>query len=168
MIGCGNDPRTQLTDGDRQAVAEFKAYLIEKRDVKPKVVCICGSMRFQAQMAEAAADESLSGRIVLMPHVNMAMQAALLANPDESKRELDRLHRAKIRLSQEILVVGDYIGDSTTAEIAYARWLGMPVRFTHPEVDPAHPLVSAEEIETRLADVHAEVARRRGAEANDA
>ncbi|MFI2739529.1 hypothetical protein [Streptomyces sp. NPDC018711] len=32
--------------------------------------------------------------------------------------------------------VGDYIGDSTRAEIAYARSLGRPVRFTHPEVDP--------------------------------
>jgi hypothetical protein len=28
---CGSDPRTQLTDGDRQAVAEFKAYLRERR-----------------------------------------------------------------------------------------------------------------------------------------
>ncbi|TKT03052.1 hypothetical protein E4U91_25125 [Streptomyces lasalocidi] len=26
--------------------------------------------------------------------------------------------------------------DSTRAEIAYARSLGKPVRFTHPEVDP--------------------------------
>jgi hypothetical protein len=35
-----------------------------------------------------------------------------------------------------VLVVGDYVGDSTRAEIAYARSLGKPVRFTHPEVDP--------------------------------
>lgn len=33
-------------------------------------------------------------------------------------------------------LVGDYIGDSTRAEIAYARSLDKPVRFTHPEVDP--------------------------------
>ncbi|MFD5722704.1 hypothetical protein [Streptomyces sp. NPDC127036] len=32
--------------------------------------------------------------------------------------------------------VGDYIGDSTRSEIAYARSLGKPVRFTHAEVDP--------------------------------
>ncbi|MFC9583380.1 hypothetical protein ACFVJ8_11200 [Streptomyces yangpuensis] len=31
--------------------------------------------------------------------------------------------------------VGDYVGDSARAEIAYARSLGKPVRFTHPEVD---------------------------------
>jgi hypothetical protein len=35
-----------------------------------------------------------------------------------------------------VLVVGGYIGDSTRAEIAYARSLGKPVRFTHPDVDP--------------------------------
>ncbi|MEE1768325.1 hypothetical protein PUR34_09120, partial [Streptomyces sp. JV185] len=52
------------------------------------------------------------------------------------KVRLDDLHRAKIRLADEVLVVGDYIGDSTRAEIAYARSLGKPVRFTHPEVDP--------------------------------
>jgi hypothetical protein len=33
-------------------------------------------------------------------------------------------------------LVGDYIGDSTRAEIAYARSLGKPVRFTHLKVDP--------------------------------
>ncbi|HEX4059534.1 MAG TPA: hypothetical protein VHY58_00815, partial [Streptosporangiaceae bacterium] len=52
------------------------------------------------------------------------------------KVRLDDLHRAKIRLADELLVVGDYIGDSTRAEIAYARSLSKPVRFTHPEVDP--------------------------------
>jgi hypothetical protein len=27
QIRCGNNPRVQLTDGDREAVEEFKAYL---------------------------------------------------------------------------------------------------------------------------------------------
>jgi hypothetical protein len=31
MRGCGNDPRTELTDGDRWAVAEFRAYLAERK-----------------------------------------------------------------------------------------------------------------------------------------
>jgi hypothetical protein len=132
---CGDDPRTKLEPGDQVEVERFAAYLAETKRT-PTVVCICGSMRFQAQMAEAAANESLAGRIVLMPHVNMAMEAAQLANPDEAKRELDALHRAKIRMAQEVLVVGDYVGESTTAEISYTRYLGLPVRFTHPEVDP--------------------------------
>jgi hypothetical protein len=28
--GCGNDPRTRLTPGDRAAVEEFKAYLASR------------------------------------------------------------------------------------------------------------------------------------------
>lgn len=48
----------------------------------------------------------------------------------------DELHRAKLRLADEVLVVGDYIGDSTRSEIRYARSLGLWIRFTHPEVDP--------------------------------
>lgn len=39
MIGCGGDPRTQLTDADRAAVAEFRQYLhdrhAEETDPKP-------------------------------------------------------------------------------------------------------------------------------------
>lgn len=30
---CGNDPRTQLTPGDLEAVDEFKAYLAERARV---------------------------------------------------------------------------------------------------------------------------------------
>jgi hypothetical protein len=64
----------------------------------------------------------------------------LWADPAEAealKVRLDDQHRQKIRLADRVLVVGDYIGNSTRAEIAYARELGKPVRFTHPEVDPA-------------------------------
>lgn len=135
-IRCGNDPQAQLTPGDQAEVDRYKAHLAEMKAVQPTVVCICGSMRFQQQMAEAAAAESLAGRIVLMPHVNTKLWGQV-ANPDQTKRDLDLLHRAKIRMAREILVVGDYIGDSTRSEIEYARYLGMPVRFTHPEVDPA-------------------------------
>jgi hypothetical protein len=134
-IRCGNDPRAQLTDGDHEEVARYLAHLAERKAVQPRVVCICGSMRFQQQMADAAHTESLAGRIVVMPHVNMKTWDG--SNEEQVKADLDLLHRAKIRMSQEILVVGNYIGNSTRAEIAYARYLGLPVRFTHPEVDPA-------------------------------
>lgn len=103
----------------------------------PAVVVICGSMRFEADMQAAAHTASMAGKIVVMPHVNTK-----LWHPDamaKAKPALDDLHRAKIRLASEVLVVGDYIGDSTRAEIAYARSLGKPVRFTHPEVDPGEP-----------------------------
>ena len=31
---CGNDPRAQLTDGDRQAIADFRAYLTRRAQEK--------------------------------------------------------------------------------------------------------------------------------------
>ncbi|WP_329330784.1 hypothetical protein OIU81_03095 [Streptomyces sp. NBC_01454] len=105
----------------------------------PTIVAICGSTRFMREMADADRDLTWAGRIVIKPGCNMKEPHPLWADPDEAeagKVRLDSLHRAKIRLADEVLVVGDYIGDSTRAEIAYARSLGMPVRFTHPQVDP--------------------------------
>nr|WP_286168882.1 hypothetical protein [Actinospica acidiphila] len=90
-------------------------------------------------MAEADLRETAAGRIVVKPGCDMKSPHGLWADPGEAealKVRLDALHRAKIRLADEVLVVGDYVGDSTRAEIAYARSLGRPVRFTHPEVDP--------------------------------
>lgn len=51
---------------------------------------------------------------------------------EELKVRLDELHRAKIRMADEVLVVnpGGYYGDSTRSEIAYALSLGLPVRYT--------------------------------------
>ncbi|MFF8564356.1 hypothetical protein ACF06N_05260 [Streptomyces albidoflavus] len=105
----------------------------------PHIVAICGSTRFMAEMNEADLRETAAGRIVVKPGCDMKSPHALWSDPVEAealKARLDELHRAKIRLADEALVVGDYIGDSTRAEIAYARSLGKPVRFTHPEVDP--------------------------------
>ncbi|MGW2842574.1 hypothetical protein ACWCWD_32900 [Streptomyces sp. NPDC001493] len=105
----------------------------------PRIVVICGSTRFMAEMTEADLRETGAGKIVVRPGCDMKSPHGLWSDPAEAealKARLDELHRAKIRLADEVLVVGDYVGDSTRAEIAYARSLGRPVRFTHPEVDP--------------------------------
>jgi hypothetical protein len=105
----------------------------------PRIVVICGSTRFMTEMNEADLRETKAGKIVVKPGCDMKSPHELWSDPVEAealKVRLDDLHRAKIRLADEVLVVGDYIGDSTRAEIAYARSLGKPVRFTHPEVDP--------------------------------
>jgi hypothetical protein len=106
----------------------------------PTIVAICGSTRFMDQMADADRELTWGGYIVVKPGCDMKTPHPLWADEAEAeagKVRLDGLHRAKIRLADEVLVVGSYIGDSTRAEIAYARELGKPVRFTHPEVDPA-------------------------------
>ncbi|WP_327268906.1 hypothetical protein OG233_14975 [Streptomyces sp. NBC_01218] len=105
----------------------------------PRIVVICGSTRFMHEMNEADVRETGAGKIVVKPGCDLKSPHPLWADPAEAgalKVRLDDLHRAKIRLADEVLVVGDYIGDSTRAEIAYARSLGKPMRFSHPEVDP--------------------------------
>lgn len=103
----------------------------------PRIVVLCGSTRFMAEMAEAAVRETVAGRIVVKPDCNMKTPHPLWADPDDAeaiKQRLAPLHRRKIDLAHEVLVVGDYIGDSTKGEIAYARSLGKLVRFTDPEL----------------------------------
>ncbi|MEU5145059.1 hypothetical protein [Streptomyces sp. NPDC021139] len=105
----------------------------------PRIVVICGSTRFMTEMNEADVRETMAGKIVVKPGIDMKSLHALRSGPAEAealKARLGDLHRAKIRLADEVLIVGDYIGDSTRGEIAYARSLGKPLRFTHPEVDP--------------------------------
>ncbi|MCX5202436.1 hypothetical protein OG897_13385 [Streptomyces sp. NBC_00237] len=120
-------PEEKLADGKRQLKI-------------PAVIAICGSTRFMAEMADADRDLTWAGCIVVKPGCDMKTLHPLWADEAEAeagKQRLDELHRAKIRLADEVVVVGSYIGDSTRSEIAYARSLGKPIRFTHPEVDPA-------------------------------
>ena len=121
-----------LTPEEQLAAAKEKLNI-------PTVVVLCGSTRFMDLMTAVDRNLTWAGNIVVKPGCNMKEPNALWANPVDAevgKERLDDLHRAKIRLADEVLVVGNYIGDSTRAEIAYARSLGKPVHFTHPEVDP--------------------------------
>ena len=115
--------------------AEEKLFQAKQALDIPPIIVICGSTRFMADMQEANLRETAAGHVVLAPGVNMKEPHGLWATEEQAeplKARLDALHRAKIRLADEVLV----IGDSTRAEIRYAASLGMPIRYTHPEVDP--------------------------------
>lgn len=102
----------------------------------PEIVVLCGSTRFMAQFTETNLQQTAAGRIVLSVGCNMKEPHELWADPADAealKPRLDALHKAKIRLADRVIVVGDYVGDSTRSEIAYARSLGKPIEFTHPE-----------------------------------
>lgn len=103
---------------------------------KPIVVTLCGSTRFSDAFREANLRLTLEGRIVLSIGCDMRSDAWVFGDVephvlDRVKRDLDKLHKRKIDLSDEILVlnVGGYIGDSTRSEIEYARVHGKVVRF---------------------------------------
>ena len=104
---------------------------------RPVIVCLCGSTRFGDAFREANLAETLAGRIVLSIGCDMKADADLAAagelgkDPETVKQELDQLHRRKIELADEVLVVSrdGYFGQSTAGEIAHAVTLGKPVRF---------------------------------------
>jgi cell division protein FtsB len=96
---------------------------------RPPVVCLCGSTKFKAEFEEAERTETRAGRIVLT--VGFFGHADGLVFTPEQKAALDELHKRKIDLADEVLVlnVGGYIGNSTRSEIDYAVQRGKVVRY---------------------------------------
>lgn len=112
--------------------------LIAKKNEQatPRIVCLCGSTRFSQAFQDANLHETLAGRIVLSIGCNTRNDDDLRrAGVDIDKESLDTLHLFKIDLCHEVLVlnVDGYVGESTRREIEYARRLGKPIRWLHPE-----------------------------------
>ena len=107
---------------------------------RPMIVCLCGSTRFMDAFHQANRELSLEGKIVLTVEIVTYDGATDPQRADpEQKHTLDVLHLRKIDLADEVLVlnVGDYIGESTAQEIAYARQRGKTIRFLEPGDQPA-------------------------------
>lgn len=114
------------------------------------VVCLIGSCRFYPAFQEANFRETVAGRVVLSvgfyPGARQ-QDGALVSPPDganawvdvgitpEEKTALDELHKDKIAIADEVLVlnVGGYIGSSTRAELSRAVELGRRVRWLEPQ-----------------------------------
>lgn len=100
----------------------------------PKIVCLCGSTKFKEEFELANKEETLKGYIVLT--VGFFAHCDPEPPTKEQKSKLDALHKNKILLSEEILVInpGDYIGESTKSEIDFAIKHGKKVRYWNKEV----------------------------------
>lgn len=99
---------------------------------RPRIVTLCGSTRFYDEFQEANRCLTLEGKIVLTVGV-YGHQGDELS--EETKESLDKLHKRKIDLADEIFVVnpGGYIGESTRSEIEYAFRQGKPIRYLEEE-----------------------------------
>lgn len=122
--------------------AEHHDLMVNFGGHRPHIVCLCGSTRFGDAFRDANLRETLAGHIVLSIGCDTRSDADLLAGRDprsvgEIKTALDELHKRKIDLADEVLVlnVGGYIGDSTRSEIEYAEKLSKPVRYLE-EITP--------------------------------
>lgn len=69
---------------------------------RPRIVCLCGSTRFMSDFHFANMRETLAGRIVLS--VGVSMSSIYRPTPEE-KIALDELHKRKIDLAAEVLVI---------------------------------------------------------------
>lgn len=100
----------------------------------PPIVCLCGSTRFLEAFQTANLSETLAGNIVLSIGCDTKSDGGLQLGP-EVKVKLDELHKRKIDLADEVLVlnVGGYIGESTRSEIQYARAHDKRIRFLEEE-----------------------------------
>ncbi len=95
---------------------------------RPEIVCLCGSARFAVELRAANRALTLAGAVVVAPSEAGDPLTA------EHRAALGALHLRKIDLADRVVVVspGGYVGESTAAEIAYARAAGKPVLFTDP------------------------------------
>ncbi|MDD5095737.1 MAG: hypothetical protein PHV74_15395 [Dehalococcoidia bacterium] len=122
----------------REAINKIKGRHLEVASdtPRPTIVCLCGSGRFKQAFDEAEFNETLSGKIVLTIGCN-THDVARSEELKHYKPMLDELHKRKIDLADEILVlnVGGYIGESTRSEIEYAKAHGKSVRYLE-EVQP--------------------------------
>jgi len=100
----------------------------------PKIVCLCGSTKFKQAFMDANKQETFEGNIVLsvgcFPHADGGGDPEVVLG-HRVKEELDRLHKQKIDLADEVLVlnVGGYIGSSTKSEIEHAIKSNKPIRY---------------------------------------
>ncbi|GAA1597035.1 hypothetical protein [Kribbella karoonensis] len=95
---------------------------------RPRIVCLCGSLRFSEEFAAERTRLTLDLAIVLAPE---ATEASVL---DSSLvQALGELHLRRIDLADEVRIVnpGGYIGEATRREIAYGTASGKRITYLH-------------------------------------
>ena len=108
------------------------------------IITLCGSTKFTDEMLIKQWELTKAGHIVLTWCVlpNSYFEQVICGNGDHAhlgdqenvKEIIDAVHKKKIDLSDEILVINvdDYIGESTKSEVLHALKAGKIVRFLHP------------------------------------
>ena len=97
---------------------------------KYKVITLCGSTRFKDEFLEVQKRLTLEGNIVISVGL-FGHSGDSEVWTDGTKEMLDDMHKRKIDMADEILVINKdgYIGSSTKSEIKYAQKIGKPVRY---------------------------------------
>lgn len=93
-----------------------------------KIITLCGSSRFKEDILNTYKKLTLQDNIVLFDAI--FNQNELNLN-DNEKQLIDKNHKQKILMSDEIFVINKngYIGESTKSEIEFAKKLSKPVKY---------------------------------------
>lgn len=93
-----------------------------------KIITLCGSSRFKEDILNTYKKLTLQNNIVLFDAI--FNQNELNLN-DNEKQLIDKNHKQKILMSDEIFVINKngYIGESTKSEIEFAKKLSKPVKY---------------------------------------
>lgn len=152
--------RLRYLERDSEECGELKRQLSEVKRERDflrsrftrKIVCLCGSTRFYRTFRDFNKRLTLQGIIVLSIGCEHHSDDEL-GITDEQKIELDELHKCKIDLADEVLVldVNGYIGSSTKSEIEYAKSRGKSIRYLSKEFpgyrEPVDPMEGLCEID---------------------
>lgn len=87
---------------------------------KYNIITLCGSTKFKSEFLRIQEKLTLDGNIVFTPNFFNNTNNEMIK---KNKPMLDAMHKQKIDMSDEIYVInlGGYIGESTKAEIEYAK-----------------------------------------------
>lgn len=106
---------------------------------KPEIITMCGSSRFADLIAVISWEFEKLGKIVLrvnyIPEWYVKIEGWTESNhgAEQSglKENLDNLHMRKIDISDRVYICNydGYIGESTTAELNYAKSLGKEIMY---------------------------------------
>ena len=104
-----------------------------EEEPKFRVITLCGSTRFKEEFLTVQKRLTLEGNIVISVGLFGHSGDNEVWEPG-TKEMLDEMHRKKIDMSNEIFVINKdgYIGESTLAEIEYARKTNKSVRYLEP------------------------------------
>ena len=96
---------------------------------KYNIITLCGPIKFKTEFLKVQEQLTLEGNIVLTPNFFNNIKKEDIN--DDIKDMLDKMHRQKIDMSDEIYVInfGGYIGESTKSEIEYAKAKGKKISY---------------------------------------
>jgi hypothetical protein len=90
-----------------------------------KVITLCGSVKFKEEFINIQNKLTLEGNLV----ISTEFLDDIIT--DDIKKMLDKIHRQKIEIADEIFVINinGYIGESTKNEIEYAKSKGKIINY---------------------------------------